>query len=61
VDEPQPEDKVQLAQCLQIILKVQAKNYAEGDYGQPGSQQRGAALAQGPSSPQQAIAGLLGR
>jgi hypothetical protein len=33
VDEPQPEDKAALTQCLQQMLKVQAKNIAEGDYG----------------------------
>jgi hypothetical protein len=32
-DEPQPEDKAALTQCLQQMLKVQAKNIAEGDYG----------------------------
>jgi hypothetical protein len=38
-DEPQPEDKAALTQCLQQMLKVQAKNIAEGDYG---PQQQGA-------------------
>jgi hypothetical protein len=33
VDEPQAEDKAALTQCLQQMLKVQAKNIAEGDYG----------------------------
>lgn len=55
-DEPQPEDKAVLAQCLQNVLKVQAKNYAEGDYGRPGSSQRGSVLAQlgGGQEPQMA-------
>ena len=38
-DEPDPEDKAALTQCLQQMLKVQAKNLAEG---QGGPEQQGA-------------------
>lgn len=36
VDEPDPEDKAALTQCLQQMLKVQAKNMAEGQGAQGG-------------------------
>jgi hypothetical protein len=36
-DEPQAEDKAALTQCLTQMMRVQAKNLAEGDYGPAGA------------------------